>query len=65
MSFFGTFVTLCGGHFQLGDVDGRERLLPVDGNGQPLTADGSSPQLGSARSRARARRQRSSYRHWL
>ena len=30
-TFFDTFVTLCGGHFQLGDVDGRERLLPVDG----------------------------------
>jgi len=39
-TFFDTFVTLCGGHFQLGDVDGRERLLPVDGKGQPLTADG-------------------------
>ena len=38
-TFFDTFVTLCGGHFQLGDVDGRERLLPVDGKGQPLTAD--------------------------
>jgi hypothetical protein len=30
----------CGGHFQLAEVDGRERLLPVDGKGQPLTADG-------------------------
>jgi hypothetical protein len=39
-TFFDTFVTLCGGHFQLGDVDGRERLVPVDGKGQPLTADG-------------------------
>jgi hypothetical protein len=39
-TFFETFVTLCGGHFQLGDVDGRERLLPVDSKGQPLTADG-------------------------
>jgi hypothetical protein len=39
-TFFDTFVTLCGGHFQLADVDGRERLLPVDGKGQPLTADG-------------------------
>lgn len=39
-TFFDTFVTLCGGHFQLGYVDGRERLLPVDGKGQPLTADG-------------------------
>ena len=39
-TFFDTFVTLCGGHFQLGEVDGRERLLPVDGKGQPLTADG-------------------------
>ena len=39
-TFFNTFVTLCGGHFQLGEVDGRERLLPVDGKGQPLTADG-------------------------
>jgi hypothetical protein len=39
-TFFDTFVTLCGGHFQLGDVEGRERLLPVDGKGQPLTADG-------------------------
>ncbi len=39
-TFFDTFVTLCGGHFQLGDGDGRERLLPVDGKGQPLTADG-------------------------
>ena len=39
-TLFDTFVTLCGGHFQLGDVDGRERLLPVDGKGQPLTADG-------------------------
>jgi hypothetical protein len=39
-TFFDTFVTLCGGQFQLGDVDGRERLLPVDGKGQPLTADG-------------------------
>ena len=27
--------------------------------------DGSSPQFGSARSKVRARRQRSSYRHWL
>ena len=27
--------------------------------------DGSSPQFGSARSKARARRQRSAYRHWL
>jgi hypothetical protein len=27
--------------------------------------DGSSPQFGSARSKARARRQRSSYLHWL
>ena len=27
--------------------------------------DGSSPQFGSARSKARARLQRSSYRHWL
>ena len=27
--------------------------------------DGSSPQYGSARSKALARRQRSSYRHWL
>ena len=27
--------------------------------------DGSSTQFGSARSKARARRQRSSYRHWL
>ncbi|MFN4865062.1 MAG: hypothetical protein ACK5GZ_01880 [Cyanobium sp.] len=27
--------------------------------------DGSSPQFGSARSKARARRQRGSYRHWL
>jgi hypothetical protein len=24
-TFFDTFVTLCGGHFQLGEVDGRER----------------------------------------
>ena len=39
-TFFDTFVTLCGSHFQLGDVDGRERLLPVDNKGQPLTADG-------------------------
>jgi hypothetical protein len=39
-TFFDTFVTLCGGHFQLGDVDGRERLVPVDGKGQPLTVDG-------------------------
>jgi hypothetical protein len=39
-TFFDTFVTLCGGHFQLGEADGRERLLPVDGKGQPLTADG-------------------------
>jgi hypothetical protein len=39
-TFFDTFVTLCGGHFQLGEVDGRERLLPVDGKDQPLTADG-------------------------
>ena len=39
-TFFDTFVTLCGGHFQLAAVDGRERLLPVDGKGQPLTADG-------------------------
>ncbi len=39
-TFFDTFVTLCGGHFQLEEVDGRERLLPVDGKGQPLTADG-------------------------
>jgi hypothetical protein len=39
-TFFDTFVTLCGGHFQLGEVDGRERRLPVDGKGQPLTADG-------------------------
>jgi hypothetical protein len=39
-TFFDTFVTLCGGHFQLGDVDGRERLVPTDGKGQPLTADG-------------------------
>jgi hypothetical protein len=39
-TFFDTFVTLCGGHFQLGEVDGRERLLPVEGKGQPLTADG-------------------------
>ncbi|MFO7630557.1 MAG: hypothetical protein R6W06_13810 [Prochlorococcaceae cyanobacterium] len=29
-----------GGHFQLGELDGRERLLPVDGKGQPLNADG-------------------------
>ena len=27
--------------------------------------DGSSPQFGSARSKAKARRQRSGYRHWL
>ena len=27
--------------------------------------DDSSPQFGSARSKARARRQRSAYRHWL
>jgi hypothetical protein len=39
-TFFDTFVTLCGGHFQLAEMDGRERLLPVDGKGQPLTADG-------------------------
>ena len=39
-TFFDTFVTLCGGHFQLAEVDGRERLLPVDGKGQPLTTDG-------------------------
>jgi hypothetical protein len=39
-TFFDTFVTLCGGHFQLAELDGRERLLPVDGKGQPLTADG-------------------------
>ncbi len=39
-TFFDTFVTLCGGHFHLVEVDGRERLLPVDGKGQPLTADG-------------------------
>ena len=39
-TFFDTFVTLCGGHFQLADEDGRERRLPVDGKGQPLTADG-------------------------
>ncbi len=39
-TFFDTFVTLCGGHFQLGELEGRERLLPVDGKGQPLTADG-------------------------
>ena len=39
-TFFDTFVTLCGGHFQLAEVDGRERLVPVDGKGQPLTADG-------------------------
>ena len=39
-TFFDTFVTLCGGHFQLGELDGRERLLPIDGKGQPLTADG-------------------------
>jgi hypothetical protein len=39
-TFFDTFVTLCGGHFQLAEMDGRERLVPVDGKGQPLTADG-------------------------
>jgi len=39
-TFFDTFVTLCGGHFQLAEVEGRERLVPVDGKGQPLTADG-------------------------
>ncbi len=39
-TFFDTFVTLCGGHFQLAELEGRERLLPVDGKGQPLTADG-------------------------
>jgi hypothetical protein len=39
-TFFDTFVTLCGGHFQLGELEGRERLLPIDGKGQPLTADG-------------------------
>ena len=27
--------------------------------------DGTSPQFGSARSKSRARRQRSAYRHWL
>ena len=27
--------------------------------------DGSSPQFGNARAKARARRQRSAYRHWL
>jgi hypothetical protein len=27
--------------------------------------DGTSPQFGSTRSKARARRQRSAYRHWL
>jgi len=39
-TFFDSFLRLCGGHFQLGEVDGRERLLPVDGKGQPLNADG-------------------------
>jgi hypothetical protein len=33
-------VTLCGGHFQLGELVGRERHLPVGGKGQPLTGDG-------------------------
>jgi hypothetical protein len=41
-TFFDTFVTLCGGHFQLAEVDGRERRLPVDGKGQPLTTDGAA-----------------------
>lgn len=39
-NFFDTFVTLCGGHFQLVQVDGRERLEPIDGKGQPVSADG-------------------------
>jgi hypothetical protein len=39
-NFFDTFVTLCGGHFQLVSGEGRERLEPIDGKGQPLSADG-------------------------
>ena len=35
------------------------------GTGVRRRRDGSSPQFGSARSKARARRQRSAYRHWL
>jgi len=39
-NFFDTFVTLCGGHFQLVSGEGRERLEPIDGKGQPFSADG-------------------------
>jgi len=39
-NFFDTFVTLCGGHFQLVSGEGRERLEPIDAKAQPLSVDG-------------------------
>jgi hypothetical protein len=39
-TFFDTFVTLCGHQFRLGEGEGREGLVPLDGKGQPLSRDG-------------------------
>ena len=39
-SFFDTFCKLCGGQFRLSQIEGRERLEPIDGAGQPYALDG-------------------------
>jgi hypothetical protein len=39
-SFFDTFCKLCGGQFRLSQIDGRERLEPIDTAGQPYALDG-------------------------
>ena len=59
---------------QQGGLWGDRGRSPRQSRGQPAhspwrlgapSPDGSSPQFGSAQSKARARRQRSPYRHWL
>lgn len=39
-TFFDTFCKLCGGQFRLSQLEGKERLEPVDGAGQPYALDG-------------------------
>lgn len=46
-------------------ANGQDAGLIRKGTWVRRRRDGSSPQFGSARSKARARRQRSAYRHWL
>ena len=46
-------------------ANAQDARLIMKGTWVRRRRDGSSPQFGSARSKARAGRQRSSYRHWL